>query len=144
MPIFVDTNILVYARDRSEPAKQALAHAWIEDLWRSGAGRLSLQVLEEYYVTMTRKLRPGLAKDEARADIADLLAWRPISIDGDLVRVAWDLEDRFSLSFWDALIVGAARVADCSYLLTEDLQDGARYDGVVVVDPFRVPVGSLG
>ena len=103
-----------------------------------------MQVLEEYYVATTSKLRPGLAPDEARADVADLLAWRPVSIDGNLVRIAWDLEDRFSLSFWDALIIAAARVSDCRSLLTEDLQEGARYDGVTIVDPFRAPVGSVG
>ena len=143
MTVFVDTNVLVYARDGSEPAKQAPAHAWVEHLWRSGAGRLSAQVLAEYYVTTTRKLRPGLAPNEARADIDDLRAWRPVAIDGNLLDAAWSLEDRYSLSFWDALIVAAAREADCGYLLTEDLQDGARYDGVVVVDPFHSPAGSL-
>ena len=143
MPVFVDTNVLVYARDLSEPTKQPLAHAWIEDLWRSGAGRLSMQVLEEYYVTMTKKLHPGLPPEDARADVTDFLAWRPVPIDGSLVRIAWDLEDRFSLSFWDALVVGAAGVADCPFLLTEDLQDGASYDGIVIVDPFRAAVGSL-
>ena len=142
MTTFVDTNVLVYARDLSDPAKQTRAHAWLEHLWRTGSGRLSVQVLAEYYVATTRKLRPGLAPDEARADVADLRAWRPVTIDGTLLDVAWSLEDRFSLSFWDALIVAAAREADCGYLLTEDLQDGARYDGVLVVDPFRTPIGS--
>jgi predicted nucleic acid-binding protein len=99
--VFVDTNVLVYARDGSEPAKQAPAYAWVEHLWRSGAGRLSAQVLAEYYVTTTRKLRPGLAPNEARADIDDLRAWRPVAIDGNLLDSAWTLEDRFSLSFWD-------------------------------------------
>ncbi len=143
MPIFVDTNVLVYGRDRSEPTKQPLASAWIEDPWRSASGRLSLQVLEEYYVATTKKLRPGLTPEEARADVAELLAWRPVAIDGGLVRAAWSFEDRFSLSFWDALIVAAASASDCGYLLTEDLQDGARYDGVQIVDPFRAPAGSF-
>lgn len=142
MPTFVDTNILVYARDASEPERQTLARAWLERLWRTRAGRLSVQVLQEYYVTVTRKLRPGLPPADARADVEDLMAWRPLPVTADLVRDAWELEDRSRLSFWDALIVAGARAAGCRWLLSEDLTPGATYDGVEVVDPFRTPVGS--
>lgn len=144
MPTFVDTNVLVYARDGSEPDRQPVARAWLEHLWRRGTGRLSVQVLQEYYVTVTRKLHPGLPAAEARADVEDLMAWRPIAVDADLVRSAWTLEERFRLSFWDALIVAGARAAGCRFLLSEDLAPGASYDGVEVVDPFRTPVGSIG
>ncbi len=143
MPTFVDTNVLVYARDASEPDRQPLARAWLEHLWRTGTGRLSVQVLEEYYVTVTRKLRPGVPAAEARADLEDLMAWRPIAIGADLLRSAWTLEERYDLSFWDALIVAEARAAGCRFLLSEDLTAGASYDGVQVVDPFRTPVGSI-
>lgn len=143
MPVFVDTNVLVYARDASEPEKQARAREWMQHLWEKGSGRLSLQVLEEFYVTTTRKLKPGLKREDARADVLDLLAWRPVLVDGDVVEAAWSIEDRFRLSFWDALVVAAAHRAGCGHLLTEDLQNGADFDGVRVVDPFSVPVGSL-
>ncbi len=143
MPVFVDTNVLVYARDASEPDKQARAHEWMRHLWETETGRLSVQVLEEYYVTVTGKLRPGLSRQQARADIEDLVAWRPVQIDEGILDAAWSIEDRFGLSFWDALVVAAAHDAGCAFLLTEDLKHGADLDGVKVADPFRTPVGSI-
>ena len=137
MPVFVDTNVLVHARDAAERTKQPKAQAWLEHLWRTRSGRLSQQVLSEFYVTVTRKLDPGLPPADARADIRDLTAWRPVVIDTDVTEAAWALEDAHSLSFWDALIVAAAQAARCDRLLTEDLTDGENYGGVTVVDPFR-------
>lgn len=133
----------MYARDASDLEKQAIAASWIEHLWTSAGGRLSVQVLQEYYVTTTRKLDPGLPAEEARQDVRDLAAWRPIRIDEAIVEAAWRIEDRYKLSFWDSLIVGAAQAAGCEALLTEDLQHGLEVDGLHVVDPFRTPVGSL-
>ncbi len=141
--LFADTNLLVYARDATEPEKQPRAQRWIEHLWRSGSGRLSTQVLSEYYITTTRKLRPGLPAEAARADIRNLLAWRPVAVDGDIIASAWGIEDRYRLNFWDALIVAAALAADCRYLLTEEMQDGADFDGLHVVNPLVAEVGSL-
>jgi predicted nucleic acid-binding protein len=143
VPVFVDTNVLVYARDASDTEKQATAAAWMEHLWTSAAGRLSVQVLQEYYVTVTRKLDPGLPTDEARDDVRDLAAWRPVRIDEAMLDSAWRVEDRFELSFWDSLIVAAAHAAGCEFLLTEDLQHDLAIDGLRVADPFRTPVGSL-
>ncbi len=143
MPVFVDTNVLVYARDASEPEKQPQAAAWIDHLWRTRTARLSFQVLQEYYATTTRKLAPGLTPEQARADVRDLLAWRPVSVGTELLEAAWWVEDRFGLSCWDAPIVAAARIAGCEYLLTEDLQHGAELEGLQVVSPFRAAAGSL-
>jgi predicted nucleic acid-binding protein len=143
VPVFVDTNVLVYARDASEPAKQPQAAAWVEHLWRTRTARLSFQVLQEYYATTTGKLRPGLTPEQARADVRDLLAWRPVSVGTQLLEAGWGVEDRFGLSCWDALIVAAARIAGCDYLLTEDLQHGADFDGLRVVDPFRAAAGTV-
>jgi predicted nucleic acid-binding protein len=120
--VFVDTNVLVYARDASETAKQKLAASWMEQLWRTGRGRLSFQVLEEFYVTVTQKLRPGLNPESARSDVRSLLAWQPIALDAQLMDGAWSLQDRYATSWWDALIVSAAQRSGCRYLLTEDLQ----------------------
>jgi predicted nucleic acid-binding protein len=142
--VFVDTNVLVYARDASDPEKLAAAEAWMEHLWTSVSGRLSVQVLQEYYVTVTRKLDPGLPVDEAREDVRDLAAWRPVRIDEAIVDAAWRIEDRFELSFWDSLIVAAAHAAGCDVLLTEDLQHDLVIDGLRIADPFRTPIGSLG
>ncbi len=143
MTVFVDTNVLVYARDDSEPDKQPRAAAWVEHLWRSRTARLSIQVLQEYYATTTRKLEPGLSPEQARADVRDLLAWRPVPVDAEAIEAGWSVEDRFGLSCWDALIVATAKIAGCEYLLTEDLQHGAELDGLRVVNPFRAMAGSL-
>ncbi|MDQ4097859.1 MAG: PIN domain-containing protein [Actinomycetota bacterium] len=143
MPVFVDTNVLVYARDAGETVKQPKARAWLEHLWRTRSGRLSQQVLSEFYVTVTRKLDPGLLPADARAEVRDLSAWRPIAIDTDVIEAAWALEDGHSLSFWDALVVAAAQAARCDVLLSEDLSDGQTYDGVTVFSPFTHQPGAV-
>ena len=94
MPVFVDTNVLVYARDASDMGKQAIAAAWMEHLWTSASGRLSVQVLQEYYVTMTRELDPGLSAEEAREDVRDLAAWRPLRIDQPIVEAEIGTDSR--------------------------------------------------
>ncbi|HVW32843.1 MAG TPA: PIN domain-containing protein [Acidimicrobiia bacterium] len=136
MPVFVDTNVLVYARDLGEPVKGPKAQAWLEHLWRSRQGRLSYQVLSEYYVTVTQKLDPGFDRTAARADIRNLLAWHPVLIDEGVVEAAWQLQDHHSLSLWDALILAAAGAANCDRVLSEDLTDGETYGAVTVVNPF--------
>jgi predicted nucleic acid-binding protein len=136
--VFVDTNVLVYSRDQSESSKQPRADSWRKALWRSRAGRLSVQVLQEYYVTVTRKLSPGMPRQRARQEVADLVLWQPVELTPELLNGAWELEDRHQLSYWDALIVAAAQEAECRFLLTEDLQSGARYGDVQVIDPFQV------
>ena len=142
-PVFVDSNVLVYARDTGHPDKQRQARAWMTELWRSRRGRLSFQVLVEYYVTVTRKLRPGLDDGTARQDVQALLAWKPVTVDKQVLEQAWQVEDRHGLSFWDALILAAAQVGSCRYLLTEDLQDQQRIGGIVLVNPFRSTPESL-
>lgn len=137
MTAFVDTNLLVYARDASEAKKQPLAMEWMRTLWKSRTGRLSVQVLEEYYVTVTAKLEPGLSREEARSDVRDLGVWAPVGLDEGLLSSAFEVEDRYGFGFWDALIVAAAWGAGCRHLLTEDLQDGQDLNGLIVVDPFR-------
>ncbi len=140
-PVFVDTNVLIYAVDLADPRKQRLARNWLDELWKGKMGRLSFQVLQEFYVKVSRK---GLSTvDEARAEVRDLIAWRPVSVNGDLLRRSWEIQDRYRLSFWDALIVAAAKVSACRYLLTEDLQDGQNLDGVLVVSPFTHEPASL-
>lgn len=134
--VFVDTNVLVYLRDSTEPEKQRGAAEWMTYLWDTGLGRVSGQVLHEYYVTVTRKLDPGMPADEARSDIAALRAWNPLRPDADILEDTWAVEDRYGFSFWDAMIVAAARRLGCSILLTEDLQDGRELGDLVVRSPF--------
>lgn len=143
MQVFVDTNVLVYARDASEGGKHLRARHWVNELWRARAGRISMQVLHEYYVTITRKLSPGLPPSEARRDVRELILWRPVLLEDALAEAAWSIEDRYRLSFWDALVVAAARRAGCERLLTEDLQGGQDFEGTIVVDPFLHEPGEL-
>jgi len=133
-PVFVDTNVLIYAFDEADPVKQAAARRWRAALWKSRRGRTSFQVLQEFYVKVTKQW--PAARTQARAEVRDLLAWRPVQVDGDLIEGAWKIQDRYRLSFWDALIVAAARSASCRYLLTEDLQPDQNLDGIRVVSPF--------
>ena len=141
--VFVDTNVLVYQLDRREPDKQAQASAWLDHLWASRSGRISFQVLQEFYVTVTRKLAPGLEPEAARKIVRALWSWRPVAVDERIFVAAWGLQDRFRLSWWDALIVAAARSAECSYLLTEDLQHGQDLDGLRIVNPFQTSPEDL-
>lgn len=134
--VFVDTNVLVYCRDRSEVTKQPRAEEWIAHLWESGAGRVSIQVLNEFYVTVTNKLRPGLDPAMARGDVRSLLAWQPVPMDPLAIEEAWGIQDRYGASFWDSLIVASALRAGSRYLLSEDFRDGQIFDGMRVVDPF--------
>lgn len=134
---FVDTNLLLYFHDASEPVKQAQAAAWLTALWQSRSGRLSYQVLQEFYAAATRKLKPGLPAEVARTAVRALLAWKPAVTDAATLDAAWSIQDRFGFAWWDALIVAAARRAGCRYLLTEDLSDGQVIDGLVVLDPFK-------
>lgn len=143
-PVFVDSNVFVYSRDKSEREKQPRARAWLEELWESRRGRVSAQILEEFYVTVTRKLDPGLSTQEARSDVRALGAWNPVAIDHSLLPAAWEIEDRYGFSFWDSLVLAAARRLDCGYVLTEDLQDGQEVEGMQIVDPFgRTPAELL-
>ena len=142
--IFVDTNVLVYRRDSGQGEKQARAAAWMEHLWEARSGRLSYQVLQEFYVTVTSKLRPGLDAESARDDVRSLYAWHPITADARVLEGAWVIQDRYGLSWWDAMIVAAAQVADCRFLLTEDLQDGQELGEVRVLNPFRHSPANLG
>jgi len=142
--VFVDTNVLVYSRDASEPRKQNQAIVWMKHFWGTGNGRVSFQVLQEFYVTVTEKLRPGLDPDQARSDVQALFAWRPIPIETRVIQGAWPNQDRFRLSWWDSLIVAAAQIGDCRYLLTEDLQDGQEFGNLRVINPFAHSPESLG
>lgn len=140
-PVFVDTNVFLYASDEADPRKQHAARHWRAELWKSRRGRVSFQVLGEFYVNAVR-LRPK-ARDEARGEVRDLLAWNPVVADAALLERGWKLQDRYQLSYWDALIVAAAKAADCLYLLTEDLQAGQELEGVEVVNPFERRPESL-
>ncbi len=133
-PIFVDTNLLIYALDDADPGKQQAARAWRAALWQSRRGRISYQVLQEFYVKITQKWPKK--RSQAREEIRDLLAWGPTPVDDDMLERSWKLQDRYRFSFGDALIVAAAQISCARYLLTEDLQADQELDGVRVINPF--------
>lgn len=140
--VFVDTNVFVYARDPREPVKQPRAAAWIEHLWRQRLGRTSVQVLSEYFATMTRKLDPGLPPADAWDDVQVLFAWQPWPVDVQLLERGRSIGQRHKLAWWDALIVAAAEAQGCSLLLSEDFQDGGVYGGVTARNPFTLDVNE--
>jgi predicted nucleic acid-binding protein len=133
---FLDTNVLVYAHDRSETRKQPIAQALLEVLWRNRSGVLSTQVLQEFYVVATRKFDPPMRRGAAREIVALYGEWPTVQVDVALILAASKLEQRHAFSFWDALVVEAARRCGATRLLTEDLQAGRRIGGVSIENPF--------
>jgi predicted nucleic acid-binding protein len=133
---FVDTNVLVYAHDLSETARRPVAQALLDELWRDRSGVVSTQVLSEFYVVATRKFDPPMTRRAARQVVAAYSAWPVVSVDVPLILAASTLEERHSLSFWDALIVEAASRAGACTLVSEDLQAGRRIRGLVIENPF--------
>jgi len=133
---FVDTNVLVYAHDRSETRKQPAAQALLDALWRNRTGVLSTQVLQEFYVVATRKFDPPMPRAAARELVALYGEWPTVQLDTALILAASKLEERHAFSFWDALIVEAARRSGAERLVTEDLQDGRQIGGVRIENPF--------
>jgi predicted nucleic acid-binding protein len=133
---FVDTNIIVYAYDRSAGSKHELAREVLIDLWKSGLGVVSTQVIQEFFVTVTRKLPKPMESPIAREVVKDLLKWNHVTIDGPMILSAIDLHKDHRYSFWDSLIVTAALHAECTLLLSEDLASGHTVAGVVIKNPF--------
>jgi predicted nucleic acid-binding protein len=131
---FFDTNVLVYADDLDYPAKQLTARKLWAEYRLAGSGVVSLQVLQEYFVNVTRKL--GVDPEIARQKIELLTEFNVIVLSAADVLAAVDLHRLDKISFWDALIVRAASKSGCSVLLTEDMQHGQVIDGVKIVNPF--------
>jgi predicted nucleic acid-binding protein len=113
-----------------------MARDLLRRLWADGTGALSTQVLQEFYAVATRKLKPPMARAEARQIVADYSEWCVVDTDPLLIVSASDLEERHTLSFWDALIVEAALRADAETLVSEDLQDGRVFVNLTVRNPF--------
>ncbi|HSW06275.1 PIN domain-containing protein [Aquabacterium sp.] len=136
--VFVDTNVLIYSEDGADADKQKRAIEWLSMLWMKQRGRLSTQVLNEFYVNATRKLRPAMPAGDARAEVRRYQRWRPWAIDHTTVETAWAVESRFGLNYWDALIVASAQAQGCRFLLSEDLQHEQQIDSVRILNPFLV------
>ncbi len=133
---FVDTNLLLYAHSRDSGDKNLKARALIERLWQDRAGVVSTQVLQEFYVNACRKTERPLSSGRAKQLVADYLAWKVVVNDGGSILEAVDIERRYRLSFWDALIVQAANSAAATALYSEDLSHGQTYGSVKVINPL--------
>jgi predicted nucleic acid-binding protein len=133
---FFDTNVLAYLFDEDSPSKRSTARKLFEEHARSGRIVLSPQVLQELYVTVTRKLARPLPPRAALAVLAELNAFPIVAVDGATVLRAAQLHQSASLSFWDALILQAAMEGHCQRVLSEDLQHGRRFGDLVVENPF--------
>jgi len=131
---FVDTNLLLYAIDTANPAKQARAAEWLDHLWATGTGSVSWQVLHEFYVNATRKF--SLPAETARQHVKLFSTWLPVDTSMVLVERAWHWTDSAQLPYWDALILAAAEFAGARYLLSEDFAAGRRFEDILVVNPF--------
>ena len=134
--IFVDTNILVYAHDLDAGTKRETAKRWLTDLWENRRGILSTQVLQEFYITLTRKLAIPLSTAVAKKTLRSYLSWEVVVNDGPILLHAIDIEEANKISFWDALIVAAAYAKNSTMLLTEDLNHGQNIEGITIHNPF--------
>ena len=141
--VFVDANILVYSEDGADQIKHKAAMAWLNVLWQQGIGRVSTQVLNEFYVIATRKVKPPMPAGDARAEVRRYELWQPWQIDHATVESAWAVESRYGLHYWDSLVVAAAQHMGCRYLLSEDMGHEQHYGGVQVINPFKTSIALL-
>ncbi|MEI9479950.1 MAG: PIN domain-containing protein [Deltaproteobacteria bacterium] len=133
--IFVDTNILIYAYDIDAAQKHEVARKLVTSLWNQKTGVLSAQVLQELYVTVTRKMAVPIKPSEARTIVRTYMPW-VIETHAEMVLAASEIEERNRISFWDALIVAAANRAGAEKIVTEDLNHGQRIEGILIENPF--------
>ncbi len=134
---FLDTNIIIYAYDASAGKKHEIAQKIVMNLWVSGHGILSTQVLQEFYVNVTKKIHKPLNVKFAKDIISDFLKWDVIVNDGEAILGAIDMQLKYNYSFWDSMIIHAAISGGAALLLSEDLSHGQSIDGVTIKNPFR-------
>jgi predicted nucleic acid-binding protein len=133
--VFIDTNVLIYAKDRTSPSKQRAAAAWLTALGNAGAGVLSRQSLREYYSVTSRIPQH---RELARREVADLTAWVPSDGGLDRLEEAWQIQDRYMLGFYDSLLLASALEARCSHFLSEDMQHELDVYGTKVISFLRL------
>jgi predicted nucleic acid-binding protein len=132
---FIDTNILLYAHDADSGEKHAIADRVLRELWITGTGVLSVQVLQEFYVNVTRKIRSPLSREQARSIVNDYVEWATETTPAEIV-TAFRIEDESRIGFWDALIVSSAAKSGAARILSEDLNAGQRIAGILIENPF--------
>ena len=134
--VFVDTNIIVYAYDASAGEKHDKALEIMKDLWRTGHGVTSTQVMQEFFVNVTRKIARPLDAGTAREIVKDLLKWKTVVVDGEVILEAIEMHNSHKYSFWDSAIIAAALEGGATALLSEDLSDKHKIKNIVVRNPF--------
>lgn len=133
---FVDTNVLVYAYDKLSEKQHEQAVSLLDSLWEARTGCISIQVLQEFFVTVTRKIANPLSIADTSQIISDLDIWRVHSPAVEDVLYAIQIQERYQLSFWDSLIIRSAGQMGCSIVWSEDMNDGQFYGSVQVRNPF--------
>lgn len=138
--VFLDTNIIIYAYDLSAGSKNEIAKKILIDLWDSGRGLLSTQVLQEFFVSATRKISKPLDLKVAKDIVSDLLRWDLIVNNGESILEAIEIHSKHNYSFRDSMIIQAAINGGASLLISEDLSDGKTINGVTIKNPFISPI----
>jgi len=133
---FVDTNVLMYGHDRTAGRKYTIGAALLEELWATGAGVISIQVLQEFYVNITEKIRVPIPKARAAIYVERYFLWPVVSPAPSTVLRALEIERRYQISFWDAMILSAALQAGVRKLVSEDLNAGHTIEGIRIENPF--------
>ncbi len=139
---FVDTNVLLYAVDATEPLKAAAAAGWLDRLWQRGAGSVSWQVVNEFYSNLIGKFR--VPPREARARVEAIVQWQPVGFSLGMLQRCWHWMDDAHLPYWDGLILAAAEKNGCTVLLSEDFQPGRKFGTITVVNPFTAGPDDFG
>jgi predicted nucleic acid-binding protein len=132
---FIDTNVLIYAHDKDAGAKHEIAKTVLRDLWSERTGVLSVQVLQEFYVNVTRKISSPLSKDLARLVVSSYAIWCTETTPTEIIS-AFRIEDESRIGFWGALIVSCASKDGATRILSEDLNAGQRIAGILIENPF--------
>jgi predicted nucleic acid-binding protein len=135
-PVFVDTSVLIQSEDGAFPERRERVMRWLRVLWQQRLGRVSSQVLNEFYRTITSRIQPPMPNGDARAEVRRYQRWSPWAIDHATVESAWSLESRFNLPYADALIVAAAKVQGCELLLSLTLPHQQLLDSVTILNPL--------
>jgi len=141
MRIFVDTNVIVYSRDRRSAEKRDKARDWLRYLAERQWAVVNLQVVNEVADVLLR--RSGMAEDEIRQECDALLALGDATVGTEEIALAWRIRERFGFRWWDCLIIAAALILECSHLVSEDLQHGQAIGKLKVIDPFRTTPDAL-
>lgn len=135
--VFIDTNVLVYAYDTSAGAKHKRALEIMEHCWNSGEGIISSQVLQEFFVSVTRKIAKPLDVITAKEIIKDLMKWKTVTVDGEIILEAIDIHSQHRYSFWDSVIIASAIEGSAETVYSEDLSDKHVIKGISIINPFK-------